>query len=375
MWTGVSLVIFFGALFVAVQWYTGVRKLPVLSREKTAKIEQPPSVSIIVAARNEETTIYRAVSKMLDQLYPEIEVIVVDDRSTDRTSTYLHELKAKHHQRRKLKIIEIDTLPPGWLGKNHALYRGTQHAAGEWYVFMDADVMMEKNTLWRSVHYCLRHNLDHFALVPENIGGTLPYRAFHSYWGILGIWNFIQLKHAGIGAFNMVKANVYEQIGTHGALKMSPDDDLKLGKRIVEKGYRQQLGFGTGLLRIQWYDSLKATAQGLEKNLFAFMRYRLSYVLVFSVLIFCTHVLPFIGIWLREPAASFLFAATLILYFTMYAYNRQITGESLLYFFWMPLNGLFFITCLLRSAYKALKTRQVDWRGTSYSLTELRKRL
>lgn len=369
-----AIFIFFGTLFIAFQWYRGSRKLTILDTySPNLPTRSLPFISVIVAAKNEEQGIYQSIQSLLDQHYPFFEVIVVNDRSTDQTLPFLTELKEKHRNRSKLKIITVTSLPSGWLGKNHALYQGSKHANSEWMIFTDGDVLFSKETLSKAVHCVLSNQLDHLTIIPENIVGTLAYKSFHSYWSILGVWNFIQLKHAGVGAFNMIRSSVYKEIGTHQALRMATDDDLKLGKQVVQSGFKQNLGFGKNMIRIQWYENIPQVISGLQKNLFAFMRYNLFLVIFMSVLLFLFHVLPFIGIFFGDFLARSLFLGTLIVYTSMYVYNRRFVKDSPWFVLSMPLNALIFIYSLARSAYKTLRNGQIEWRGTYYSLKELRK--
>ncbi|WP_280770239.1 glycosyltransferase [Salipaludibacillus daqingensis] len=370
-----SIFVFLGALFIFFQWYYGTKNLAILDNYPRHLPSSTPFISVIVAAKNEEKEIYKSIHSLLDQHYPSYEVIVTNDRSTDETLTFLKQLKETHRNRKKLTITTIHSLPHGWLGKNHALYEGTKLAKGEWLLFADGDVIFSKETLTKSVHCVTKNKLDHLTIIPENIGGSLAYRAFHSYWSILGVWNFIQLKHAGVGAYNMLRSSVYEKIGTHRSLAMVPDDDLKLGKRVVQTGYRQQLGFGKNLIRIQWYKNIPQVITGLEKNLFAFMRYSVFLVMLFSILLFMFHVLPFIGITSSDLLTRVFFLATIFIYATMYWYNKKFVKDSPWFFLFMPLNGLLFILCLCRSAFVTIKNGRIEWRGTHYSLKELRQQM
>lgn len=369
----ISLFTFGAALFVFIQWFAGIRKLPVLYQQKPNS-DAHESVSIIVAAKNEEARIYEAVESMLDLEYPQLEVIVVNDRSSDTTLEKLTALQENHAFGQRLQIHTIKELPDGWLGKNHAMYQGSRLASHEWLLFTDADIIYEPDTLRKTMAYAINNTLDHVTLIPQNEKGTFFYRAFHSYWSILGVWNFIQLRHAGIGAFNLIRNDVYQSIGTHNALALAPDDDLKLGKRIVSMGFKQQLGFGRGMIRVQWYENIPQLIQGLEKNLFAFMRFSITAVIFFSLLIFTLHVLPFISLFSLQAASGYFFTATVIIYFVMYLINQKYAGDQFLFFILMPVNGILFIYCLLRSAFVTVRRGGIEWKGTIYSLRELRRK-
>ncbi|MGJ9384938.1 glycosyltransferase [Salipaludibacillus sp. CF4.18] len=372
--TAFALLIFIGGCVISLQWYIGIRRLPVISNYPSDCLRDLPSVTVIVAARDEEKNIYDSVYTLLNQTYCHLEIIVVNDRSTDHTLSLLNKLKASHINHDKLKIITISHLPAGWLGKNHALYQGFLQSKGEILLFTDGDIFFTKETLKRTVNYLISYNLDHLTLIPENKGGTLPYRAFHSYWSIIGIWNFIQLNHAGVGAFNMIRASVYRKIGTHESVALSPDDDLKLGKLVVSKGFRQQLGLGKYLVSVQWYQNIPEVIHGLEKNLFAFMRYRVLYVVLFSIVIFLFHVIPFIGLFTASFFAQLTFAAVISLYALMFTINARIFNDSSWFFLWVPINAFIFIFCLCRSAYKTIRNGGITWRGTRYPLKDSRKK-
>ncbi|MCD8510886.1 MAG: glycosyltransferase [Bacillus sp. (in: Bacteria)] len=278
MYTILSVLILLAVLVIASQWFFGLRKLMVLKNVQPTSLTEIPLISIVVAAKNEQRAIRQSLQSMLNQTYGNMEIIAVNDRSTDATGEIINELAQEYD---KLTPIHITEMPVGWLGKNHALYTGAKRAKGEWLLFMDGDVILTEDAIKKAVYYVQTKQLDHLTLLPENMGGSFGYRSFHSYWSIIGTWNFIQLGHAGVGAFNMVSRSAYDTIGTHKSVALLPDDDLKLGKKIQAAGFKQELGFGTGHVRIQWYENLKEVVHGLEKNLFAFMRYSFIAVLFF----------------------------------------------------------------------------------------------
>jgi glycosyltransferase involved in cell wall biosynthesis len=368
----ISLITLTAVLVISIQWYTGIRRMPFVRQTEIQK--QLPSVTIIAAAKNEEKRIREAADSLLSLDYPDLEIVIVNDRSTDQTGEILQDVKKNHPAGSRLTIKTIQNLPEGWLGKNHALYIGAENSVSDWLLFTDGDIIFHPQALKYAASHAVNNNLDHLPLIPENEGGTVPYRAFHYYWSIIGIWNFIQLKHAGVGAFNFLRREAYETIGTHAAVKSAPDDDLKLGKTLVKAGYRQQLAFGMGLVFVQWYESVPEVINGLEKNLFAFMRYSTTLVLTFSTVIFLLHIFPFAVLFTAGFPSALIYAFILIVYAAMYFYNRKFAGDSPLFYFTLPLAALLFIYCLLRSAYKALRRGGIDWRGTTYSLKELKRK-
>ncbi len=249
----------------------------------------PPLVSIIIAAKEEESTIADTVKHLLDQTYPRIEIIAVNDRSRDSTGRKLDELRRWSENRGDLhipvRIIHITSLPSGWIGKNHALYQGYAQARGKYLLFTDADVKFAPNTVSDAVHYLQEEQADHLTLAPRMRMRGFWLKAFVQYFFFtLGLYvrpwrsnDDFQHKHGmGIGAFNLITRHAYERIGTHKALAMRPDDDLQLGRLVKRARLRQRLASGADHIEVEWYATLHDAVRGLEKK-FIF-RLRLPFV-------------------------------------------------------------------------------------------------
>ncbi len=126
------------------------------------KKELPP-ISVIVSAKNEEEDIEKSVKSLLSIDYPEIELVVVNDRSTDRTGEILDSLSQQHSN---LKPVHITSLPEGWIGKSHGLFQGSKMASKEWILFSDGDVIFENKALKLALKYAISKKLDHLVLIP-----------------------------------------------------------------------------------------------------------------------------------------------------------------------------------------------------------------
>lgn len=136
---------------------------------------------------------------MINQDYPDFEVIVVNDRSSDHTGVILKELKIKYPQ---LKVVNITDLPPKWIGKNHAIYQGVKQAKGEWLLFTDADIMFSPESLKKTISYSLENKLDHLTISPDSIHKGVFYGGLISFFFYVITFLFITSKSAGFGAFN-----------------------------------------------------------------------------------------------------------------------------------------------------------------------------
>ncbi len=132
----------------------GIRSAMALSEGTfVGPVPEAPRVSVLIAAKDEETNIETAVRTMLDQDYPNFELIVIDDRSTDRTGQILESLRAERNDDR-LKVVHVRELREGWFGKNNAMREGVAIADGEWLCFGDADCRQtSRRTLSTAVRF------------------------------------------------------------------------------------------------------------------------------------------------------------------------------------------------------------------------------
>lgn len=348
-----------------------------------------PLVSVIIAAKEEEASITDTVNHLLAQDYSRIELIVINDRSNDQTGHKLEQLKkwseAKQSIHIPLKIIHVTSLPSHWLGKNHALYQGYKQAKGAYLLFTDADIMYEPTTISDAVRYMQNNDVDHLALMPSMVTKQPFLRLFVNYF-FFSFNLFFQPWKAnndnqtrrgmGIGAFNMVKRDVYEKVGTHKAIAVRPDDDLQLGQVIKRHGYKQRYLDGRNHLSVEWYTSLNEAVKGLEKNTFAGLHYKLWMVFGAWFGQFFAFLFPFIAIFIFEQwlAIGFLIVVFMIVG-TYLAHARQFNAHRLagLEVVFFPIMALFFLFVVFRSIVITLKQNGIYWRGTFYSLKTLKK--
>ena len=325
-----------------------------------------PSLSVIIPACNEEESIRQSISQLLDQDYPDFEVIVVNDRSTDRTGVVVEELKIKYPQ---LQVITITELPPKWLGKNHAIYQGVKQATGEWLLFTDADIMFSPGSLKKTVSYSLKNKLDHLTIGPDLTYKGFFYGGFISFISLSITLAFIINKFAGLGAFNLVKKSVYNEIGGYEAIAMQPVDDSNFGRLVVKKGYKQSFGFSQGLISVKMYNNLCAMLKGLEKNQFSALNYSVFAALALCLILLFIHVYPFVGLFFGPPWARALCGFSIIILVAIYNFSKKSLWHVLIH----PISALLYLWSLLNSMVKVLSRGGIEWRGTVYSLEELRK--
>ena len=375
-WLGI--IILFIYLIVGLEVTIGSRKIRFLRDINPNSENLRPSVSIIVAARNEERHIRTALQSLLSLDYLHLQLILVNDRSEDSTGDILDEMKTGDP---RLEILHLRQLPKGWLGKNHALWQGSLKANGDLLLFTDADVVMEPDTLARAVSYFQAEKLDHLAATPEVKMPSLFLNMFGVTFGFFfGIftrpWKAPDPRsdcHIGIGAFNLVKAESYLQSGGHKTIALRPDDDLKLGKILKQNGCHQQLIYGAGLISVEWYASIRELVLGLEKNIFAGTDYRLWFALSGVTFNMIAILWPFFALFFTSGGTLWLYALIVLAIGLIAADGARFHGFSPWFALGFPLTTGLFTFIIVRSVTCNLVKGGITWRGTFYPLAELRK--
>jgi glycosyltransferase involved in cell wall biosynthesis len=369
-------VVGFGYLLISIKC------LPVFRKQHAPMPDVWPRLSVVIPACNEATSLESALATLLQQDYPDLEIILVDDRSTDGTGELIDRLA---HQDPRILTVHVETLPQGWLGKVHALHRGVDQASGDWLLFTDADVHFAAGTLRRAVALVLHQRVDHLALIPRIIQKSFWLEVAVSTFGLLF---FITTGAAsvnrprskafvGIGAFNLVNAERFHRTVGFEWLRLEPGDDVGLGMIMKQAGGTARLAFAYEDLSVQWYASVAAMFKGLEKNLFGpGSNYRWWLMLVQVGIIWVLVVAPYFSLavglahglaplWIAGAAAI-----SMHLIFSVFFVAEQKTQSLSLLLF--PVGVLLITAMMLRAGYQCVKNRGIDWRGTHYPLDQLR---
>jgi glycosyltransferase involved in cell wall biosynthesis len=363
-----------------------------------------PRVSIIVPARNEEETIEQALSTLLALDYDNYEVIAVNDRSTDRTGEIMERVAEGlgqsqsqdqssnsqvsqnqpdmgHPTLRSLRAIHHSELPGGWLGKTHAMWTAANQANGDWLLFTDADVLFKPESLRRAVAYAESVPADHVVLFPQMImkqPGEYMMIAFFQTLFMFGHrpWKVADPRtkdHIGVGAFNLVRRRVYDAVGTYEALRMEVVDDMKLGKVVKNAGFAQRNVFGGDLISVRWGKGAFGIVSNLTKNFFAVLSFQWWRTVISAFGLAFLNFGPFLGVFLTHGWARVPYAVALGAMFLIYIGMSRRSAVPVYYFLLHPVSTTLFIYTLLRSMFHTLWNDGIVWRGTKYSLDELRK--
>jgi len=370
-------------IFLALAWT--LHRLPRFEKDVTSVPERGrawPRLSVIVPACNEAEQIETALSSLRAQDYPELEIIVVDDRSTDATGIILDRLARSDP---RLRVLHITDLPAGWLGKVHALQQGVSQANGEWFLFTDADVRFAPGMLQRALAYAETHGSDHLALLPGVILAGLPLAIAVQSFGLL----FLLTTRAalvnrpgsrtpmGIGAFNLVRADLFRRTPGFSWLRLEPGDDYALGVMLREAGARTRFALADTLLTVPWYPDLAAMFRGLEKNLFGpgahYQWWRmLLQVSGLWLLVAAPPVALLLGMTTSSPLLLTAAAVAIASHLLFAGFGMPAPGRERLRLLALPLGFLLLGAMLLWSGLRCLRHGGIAWRGTRYSLAELR---
>lgn len=349
-----------------------------------------PFVSIMVPARNEEAKIERCLRSLVNQNYPCFEVIVVDDRSTDRTAQIIEQI-AKMSD--KIRLLKVTSLPDGWIGKCNALAHASNRASGQWFIFTDADTFHQQNSVRDAVTFAMQRRADLVSFVPVQELGSFWERAVMPV--LLGSFlcgdpfhtvnNTLCPRAYAYGQYILVSRQAYFHCGGHEAVKQDILEDHALA-RCVKKFGSILCADGLNLYKVRMYTDLPSLWHGWTKNLYAIIECRTFNLLVVLLLINCAVMGPFVlSISLAVQLASgstggvtqLLLLANTIQLATLLCWwqrtNHHYDGLSWKDFFLLPLGSLSVTAIYLHSAYLVLSGGRVNWKGRHYTVNTAKR--
>lgn len=345
--------------------------------------DKAPLVSILVPARNEERNINACLLSLLSQDYPNFEVIVLNDHSTDETANILSSMTRDHSN---LTVLQGKTLPAGWPGKHWACHQLAQAARGDLLLFTDADTRHDPQTLRRAVAGMQHEGADLLSALPrqEVVSWAekliIPFMnwAIHSYLP-LRLAQKLQLPSFSltIGQFMLFKRQAFEAVGGFEGATHNVNDDVALGRAIISAGYEWRLMNGAKYISCRMYRSLNEILNGFSKNVFGFF----DYCIIPFVAIFLFITLAFLEpLWavsnhalkgmVSDRAANYAWLAIIgaLLLFSI-AYRRLRVPLYLVIFY--PVTIFLFTLIALRSMVFSL-TGRASWKDRELGKSTLR---
>jgi glycosyltransferase involved in cell wall biosynthesis len=358
----------------------GAIELPWLKDSAAARDADCPAVSLLFAARDEAEKLPAALETLRAIDYPGLEIVAVNDRSTDGTKQILSN-GAKSDPR--LRVVSIEALPEGWLGKPHALQRAFEASSSEWLLFTDADVRFRSDAIRRAVTLATTRQLDHLTLMCElEMHGfwektilTFFGLGFHLATNPPAVSNPRSRAYIGIGAFQLIKRSVYQASGTHRRLAMEVLDDMKLGKIVKLSGFRSAVGIAQDYVTVRWHAGFRNIIGGVTKNFFAGAEFKLRVVGLQLAGLFLANILPFLALPFVHGWTLLLAGASIAIAAGYHAATAWVMRASPLYALTHPIGAAIFGYMLLRSTMVTLRQGGIVWRDTFYPLEQLRRGL
>jgi len=357
-----------------------------------------PLISICVPARDEEQNIRRCVESLLAQTYPNFEIIVLDDRSTDSTPRILEELlqttkvattwQPRSDDFSRLRVIHGSDLPAGWAGKPHALTQASASARGDWLCFVDADTFAAPEALASCYIKAIETKADMFTI--------MTFQELDSFWEKVLMPLVLTAMSVGFsprkvndpkrrdavanGQFILIRRAVYDAVGGHERIKDQIVEDKALSEQVKWNGYRLVIADGYQMARTRMYTSLPQMWEGWTKNIYLGLRDTPSMLLLgaFGATLALIAALflpawPLLGfLWLLKGGGALalgVIAKSLIVWAALLWARAAVShglGISRLYALTIPLGAGLFAAIMLTSAWKVLSGQGVAWRGRVY---------
>jgi chlorobactene glucosyltransferase len=351
-----------------------------------------PFVSVIVPARNEQRNLPTLLPSLLSLHYPNYEVIVVDDQSTDSTPQILAEWAARDP---RLHVVRGEDLPrdEGWMGKPHAMMQGARTAGGRWLLFTDADTEHGPLALSSTIAYALRHGIDLLTIIPDIELVTPSEKLIMpvASMGISILYPFYKVNDPmsstaiANGQYILVRRDVYDAVGGIERVKDKIAEDLEFGKAVKADGYMLRFADGRHLMSVRMYTNLGEVWEGWSKNVVLSMQGNPAQGVMAAASVFSVVILPFvlvrwvIRLWRAAQqsgraddrlaagwatAISSWFIALPLVY--RYRLDRA-TGLSPAWTLTTPLGVAIFGVLMLWSLARLLTGRGVTWKGRTYA--------
>jgi chlorobactene glucosyltransferase len=365
-----------------------------------------PYVSVIVPARDEQDNIERCLISLMEQDYPNLEIIAVDDNSTDTTLIKMKKLQQKYQKQKNcptLNIIELKSKPDDWTGKTWASENGYLASHNDILLFVDADCYYEKNCLLSAINYMINKEID--------VLTGYPFFELKDFWSKISmpLWKLMSItfgKNACnvnnprskvaylMGCFFLIKRNVFENVGTFRSVRNAIQEDEALGIRIKRSGYKLRLIQMNNLINALWSRDLSTLWDGIGRTITPMILKKKRNVIINFFAIFWMITLPFVillpytiivslyGINISDKNDFYYNCGILILSLIIFfmaiisiTLNSVKTYKiSPLYTLLYPLGSIFLVIAylasmipLLLSVSKNSSKKTIQWKGRVYT--------
>ncbi len=372
----VCVLIILLVLFLIFLW-----NLYVIRERKIKKIDDIdlPFVSVLIPARNEEKNIEQCVISLLNQDYPNYEVIVLNDHSTDNTGSLLSLIKDKYPH---LQIIIGAKLPDGWIGKSFACHQLSKSAKGKWLLFTDADTVHEKNSIRIGVETAISRNADLLSIVPHQITITffekLIIPILHFVTFTMLPFYFLEKKGyakftIAVGQYMLFKRSSFDKIGGYETVKNKIVEDVEMGRLIKRNKLQLIVLNADSIVSCRMYRNFNEILEGFSKNIFAGVGFSTPLIIFILILYIILFVLPYfyalylifaVGFTLISILAILQVAIILLVRMALCIKFKQSLLSAILHPF-----GIFMVIFISINSWRLVTfTSGPQWKGRTYKL-------
>jgi hypothetical protein len=372
-----------GLLWIAIArgaWR--LRAVPTLGRQPCPAPGVWPSLSVLVAARNEAHTIEPALASLVAQDYPDLEIVLVDDRSTDGTGAVIDRMARADA---RVTAVHLRDLAPGWLGKVHALQRGLEGSRGEIVLLTDADVHLAPGTLRFAVALMAARGLDQLAAIPRFLPtrSVVDVEVVEMLRALLTVllppWAVSSPGSGaffGVGAFNMFRREAFARTPGFAHLRMETADDVGVGMLLKRSGAACAVVSAVDLVSVTWHRTLADIFRGSEKTYATMADCRAIRMVLMAATTVWFEISPLAGAAVAvsgtDPVLRVVGAAVALSFGLANVLFARFMPGYLFAGLLTPLLVPVTVGAVLRTAWLGWRRDGIDWRGTRYTSAELR---
>lgn len=351
-----------------------VQNLMILKQEKNLKHGNNSLVSVLIPVRNEEKNIKNCLDSLLNQDYPRLEIIVLDDNSTDRTFSIVKNITQNNP---KVRLVKGEKLPSGWNGKNWACHQLSGLARGEWLLFTDADTIHYSHSVSTAVTAAQKNGFDFITCIPHLVAKTWAEKLYMPiiHFAFIVLLPFRLINYSGnsciplgIGPFMLIRKKFYFYCGGYKAIKTDIVDDIALSKRVKKSGGKVSVIGGEKMVKVRFYRSFREVWNGFSKNSYQAIGANPHYVVGIFLICYFLFIFPYLHLWgaLHSSQSLFfpLFQVGLISLMKVILALRF--HSSIIYGLLHPLSIVFALLILFNSLRLSVFKKKIEWKERFY---------
>lgn len=347
-------------------------------RGKKIRLDATEKISAMVPVRNEEEDIGNCLDSLLTQNYPNLEIIVMDDSSEDKSWEILKEYESQYKDR--IHVKRSLPLPEGWTGKNWVCHQLSEAATGSWMLFTDADTIRKPDCISNAYRECLARGSTYISYLPDLITVNLGEKVllpiiYFAFYLLLPLRALKKIRNyysaVAIGTFILIRGDIYQKVGGHAELKDEIVDDIYLARMVKKAGEDFDMIDGTGIFYSRFYTNVGEVWRGFTKNAFGAYGYSiLPYIatLLFSYTAFLHPVVKLVLYGNFSLANPYFTQTLLIVAIRLIVMLR--TRHSFFSILFHPVMVAFSLLFALNSLFKIMLGLPVVWKGRAYRISK-----